>query len=138
VAGHHAEVFLHFVWTTHGREPILTSEIERRLFRYITGICTKLNCHVLALNGMPDHVHLAITFPTTVTIEHVIRTIKGSSSTFARETLVPGKFFGWRDGYGVFSFGRQDVDAVIAYIRNQKTHHSEGSLWPELERLDPD
>jgi REP element-mobilizing transposase RayT len=138
MAGNHSEVFLHFVWTTYGRNPIITPAIERRLYRYISGICSNLKCQVLAINGMPDHVHFAITFPTTVSIEDAIRAIKGGSSTFARETLVRGEFFGWRDGYGVFSFGRSDIDAVVGYIRNQKNHHADGTLWPEFEKLDAD
>jgi len=138
MAGHHSEVFLHFVWTTHGRHPLITPTIERRLHRYISGICSKLNCQVLAINGMPDHVHLAITFPSTVSIEDAVHAIKGGSSTFARETLVRGEFFGWRDGYGVFSFSRAESVRVVGYIRDQKKHHADGTLWAELEKLDPD
>jgi len=138
MAGHYSEVFLHFVWTTHGRQPLITPAIERPLFRYMTGICSNLKCQVLALNGMPDHVHLAVTFPSTVAIEVFVQTVKGGSSTFAREKLVPGEFFGWRDGYYVSSFGRGDSGAVTAYIRNQKQHHADGTLRLELERLDPE
>jgi putative transposase len=138
MAGNWSEVFLHVVWTTHSRHPLITPPIERRLHRYISTICTNNNCIVLAINSMPDHVHLAIALPTDISIGDLVHAVKGSSSTFAREKLTPGEFFGWRDGYSVFSFRRSDAETVVAYIRNQKRHHADGTLWPNAERLDPE
>jgi hypothetical protein len=46
--------------------------------------------------------------------------------------------FSWQDGYGVFSFSPSHKDAVIEYIRNQKQHHADGNLWPEVEKLPDD
>jgi len=133
MGGHKAEVYLHFVWKTLHRHPIVTPDIERQLYRYITGICGRFNCDVLAIGGMPDHIHLAVTLPTTVAIMDVIEDVKGGSSYFAREKLKPGEFFGWQEGYGVFSFSRSQYKAVTQYIRNQKDHHRTGDLWPEVE-----
>jgi REP element-mobilizing transposase RayT len=133
-----AEIYLHFVWSTLDRHPLVTPKIERRLYRYITGICEKKQCGVLAIGGISNHIHLAVTLSTTVTVADLMQAVKGGSSYFARETLVPGEFFGWRDGYGVFSFSRSQYDQVVAYIRNQKTHHREGSLWHEFEMPEDD
>jgi putative transposase len=131
------EILLHFVWTTIERAPLVTDNIERDLYRCIHSVCDKLRCQVIALGGMPDHVHLAIALPTTITASKVMHDVKGISSAFARDHLVePGEVFGWRDGYGVFSFSRSDRAAVIEYIRNQKTRHASGRLWPNAE--DPD
>lgn len=61
--------------------------------------------------------------------------VKGISSTVARERLVnPGGTFAWQEGYGVFSFSRSHLSKVVAYIRNQRTHHGAGTLWVEWER----
>lgn len=131
------EVLLHFVWTTIERAPLISEEMERSLYRCIHAKCADLKCEVLAVGGMPDHVHLAIALPTTLEIWKVMHGVKGVSSAFVRDQLMkPGEVFGWRDGYGVFSFSRSHKRAVIEYIRNQKTHHASGDLWPHAEEPD--
>ena len=128
-----AEVYLHFVWRTWRSEPLISEEMEQRLYTCITREAEALGCSVYAVNGMPDHVHLVIKLPTTVTIANVAKQVKGSSSTLARNQLSATGFFGWQDRYSAFSVSRWDLKKVIAYVRNQKTHHLDGSLIPQLE-----
>ena len=52
--------------------------------------------------------------------------------------MKPGEVFGWQDGYGSFSFSGTDKDSVIDYVRNQKQHPADGTLWPEVEKLPDD
>lgn len=127
------EVALHLVWTTFERRPLVTADIERAVYRCIEHEARKLKCEVLAINGMPDHVHLAVLFPTTTTIAHLVKQAKGVSSAFARDQLGPDTFFRWHEGYGVFAFSRSHRQRVIAYIENQKRHHASDKLWPDWE-----
>jgi len=128
------EIYLHYVWTTHSRHPMIRPEIERELYRCIEAACRKEKCDVLAVGGTEDHVHLAIKLPTTTPPYKVMQTVKGTSSAFARDHLVkPGDSFCWQDGYGVFSFSRSHKTLVINYISKQKEHHQTGELWPDVE-----
>ena len=138
MARNKAEVYLHFVWATLDKHPLITPAIERRLYRYIISICERRQCLVLAIGGTENHVHLAVTLPTTLTIADLMQEVKGGSSYFVRETLTPGEFFAWRHGYGVFSFSRSQFKRVTSYIRNQKEHHRQETLWPAVEALDFD
>jgi len=89
------------------------------------------------VGGMPDHVHLAVSVPMTLELWKIMHQVKGVSSQFVRDQLLPpGEVFGWRDNYGVSSISSSHKKAVIEYIRNQKQHHADGTLWPNAEPLD--
>ena len=74
------QVALHFVWATRDRQPLMEPGMERRLYRYITQVCEAEKCPVLAIGGMPDHVHLPVTYATTISISNLMRHVKGGSS----------------------------------------------------------
>src|SRR3954469_19048238 len=54
--------FYHTVFSTKHRAPLITPELEQRLYPFIGGILRDLRCTLLAINGMPDHVHLLIRY----------------------------------------------------------------------------
>jgi len=126
-------LYLHLAWATWDRLPLITPDIERRLYRNIEGEARKMGCAVLALNGTSDHVHLIVSFPTTVTIANLVKQVKGVSSHFVNETLQPETQFKWQGGYGAFTVSRWDLPKIIHYVKRQKEHHEAGSLWAELE-----
>jgi REP element-mobilizing transposase RayT len=126
-------VLHHYVWATHQRLPLLTPEIEREVFRYLQQVCQDDGCEVLAIGGMPDHVHLLVVMSTTVTIAELMQHVKGGSSRFIRQRLKSGEWFAWQKHYAVFSVSWRDKERVAAYIQNQKRHHAEGTLWAEAE-----
>ena len=118
---------MHVVWATRERYPYLTPEVERAVYRCIHQETDELRCSILAIGGMPDHVHLLVKLPPTVSIAKLVKTIKGCTSN-----LMGGELY-WQAGYGVFSISRSHVDRVVKYIKNQKQHHADGSFWPEWE-----
>ena len=126
-------LFLHLVWATWDRLPLITPEIERRLHRNIESETQGMGCTVLALNGMPDHVHLLVSFPTTIAIADLVKQVKGVSSHFVNETLQPETQFKWQGSYGAFTVSRWDVDKIVNYVKRQKEHHHANDLYPEWE-----
>ena len=113
--------------------PLVTPDIERDVYRYITTVCQNCGCEVLAIGGIADHVHLYISFPGTVDYSELMRNAKGGSSRFVNKTLKPGQFFAWNKNYGAFSTRKSDIPIVVEYIKNQEQRHAEGKLWPALE-----
>ena len=126
-------LYLHLVWATWDRLPLITPDIERRLHRNIESEARGMGCTVLALNGTSDHVHLVVSFPTTVTIANLVKHVKGVSSHFVDETLRPEAQFKWQGGYGAFTVSRWDLPKIIRYVKRQKEHHAADDLWSELE-----
>ena len=126
-------IALHLVWTTHSRLPLVTSELERSIYRCIESEARKLGCVVLARGGMPDHVHLLILLPTTITVARLMKQVKGVSSSLARDLLGGASHFSWAEGYGVFSLSPAHRSATLRYIQRQKEHHATNKLWAECE-----
>jgi REP element-mobilizing transposase RayT len=115
---------------------MVTPEIERDVYRLIESEARSLDCSVLAIGGMPDHVHLVVKVPGKVSASDIAHKVKGVSSKAIKDRLGPIQGFKWQSGYGAFSIGRNQVSRVIAYVENQKQHHSEGSIHPEWEETD--
>jgi REP element-mobilizing transposase RayT len=127
-------VFLHLVWATWDRVPLITPQVERELHRCIHTEVEQQGCTVLALNGIEDHVHLLVTMPSTVSIAELVKQVKGVSSRLANLELFRHGEFKWQGSYGAFSISHWDVDKIAAYIKDQKKHHAEQSIvesWEE-------
>src|SRR5579872_3671135 len=131
-----AEIYLHFVWATEKREPLLIPEVERSVYHCIQNEAVRLRCVVMAMGGMPDHVHLLVRVPTRVSAASLANQVKGVSSHFVHQQLKGLEHFQWQEGYGVFSISRSHVRRVAAYVKNQKLHHTNSTLWPEWEETD--
>lgn len=126
-------IFYHFVWATHNREWFLTDEVEQNVHRLIQSLACEKHCDVLAINGMPDHIHLVVKTPATISASELMQHIKGVSSSTLRQGEFKNQAFGWQDGYGVFSLSQRDLKEVIAYVQNQKERHDAGKLKQSLE-----
>jgi putative transposase len=136
--GNRRSVFIHLVWATWDRLPLITPVIERRLHRNMQSVAEGLGCTVLAVNGIEDHVHLFVTLPSTLELARLTKQVKGVSSHFVNQTLQPPTLFKWQGGYGAFSVSRWDVEMIIGYIRRQKAHHLRSELRQELEETTDD
>ncbi len=128
-------IYVHLVWATWDRLPLITPAIERTLHRVIANEAQKMGCTLLALNSVPDHVHILVQMPSTITVAKLVKQLKGVSSYFINEVLKPESSFKWQGLYGAFSVSRWDVDQIVAYIQRQKEHHQVGTLIAELESV---
>ncbi len=128
-------LYVHLIWATWDRLPLITPQIERRLLRNIESEAQGMGCKVLALNAMPDHVHLLVSVPSTVSIADLTKQVKGVSSHFAGDTLGLKGEFKWQGTYGAFSVSRWDLERIIGYVERQKEHHREEDLVAEWEEV---
>lgn len=130
-------LFYHFVWATSERRPLITPEIEPLVYGYMLGKAHALGCTVHAIGGMPDHMHLVASVPPKLAVAECVRNVKGAAAYHVNHSSQKQSVtFGWQRGYGVFSIGQAQLDAVVTYVRNQKVHHRQGSLQSDLESMD--
>ena len=122
----------HCVFSTQGRRPFITPEIEERLWRYMGGIARKNKFKALEIGGVEDHVHLLLSLPSTLAIAKAIQLVKGGSSKWVHDTFRSQQPFAWQEGYGAFSIGIAQVDATIAYIKSQEEHHRKQTYQQEF------
>jgi REP element-mobilizing transposase RayT len=128
---------IHFVWATYGRLPLISEDVERLLVRRMVDDAEKLHCELLAIGTMPDHVHVAVMFPATLTISAFAKQLKGASSRLMKDVTTHSEQpFSWQEGYGAYAFHARLIPRVVSYIENQKSHHADGPIWPTLEETD--
>ena len=126
-------LYLHLVWATWNRSPLISPIIEKPIYRTISSQVLQLGCKVIAINGMPDHLHLIIKFPTTISIAEIVKKAKDVSSWFINKKFEFNEPFKWQAGYGAFTISRWDLQRIIQYVADQKHHHSDGLIDMDLE-----
>jgi REP element-mobilizing transposase RayT len=105
------------------REAILKQEYQKEVFSFMSGLINSMGHKSYAINGMPDHVHIFMSFTPKHSPAETIKEIKRASTNFINEKKwFPGKFQ-WQNGYGCFSYSKSHIDNVVKYILNQQNHH---------------
>jgi REP element-mobilizing transposase RayT len=103
--------------------------------KYITRTIQNKNNKLLAVNTMPDHIHIFIGLNPKNSISDLVKDIKVSSTDFINgKKWLKGKFH-WQEGYGAFSYSHSQIDNVIKYIQNQEKHHRRTSFKEEYIKM---
>lgn len=135
MANSYNQTYVHFIFSTKKRKPLIKPDFEKRLWSYIAGIGKQNGFHVITSGGMPDHAHILLELSKTKTISQTIQKIKGSSSKWINDEFYPNREFSWQTGYGAFSIGRSGLKNAIRYIQNQKKHHEYKTFKEEFLEL---
>ncbi len=123
MANTYTQIYIHIIFAVSGRQSLILKSRKEKLFKYITGIVRNRNQNLIAINGMPDHIHLLIGFKPNIALSDFVRDVKAGSSGFINEKKwLQGKF-NWQEGFGAFSHSRSEIDRVVRYIQNQEEHH---------------
>ena len=129
----YARCWLHLIWETLRREPMLDKGAAARASINLTEYSCAKGIYMKINYFNADHTHALIDLPTNLTIEQVIQLLKGSSSHWINQNhLVKGRF-AWGRGYGAFSVSHSDVSRVANYIARQEEHHQKISFAEEYE-----
>ena len=126
-------LFVHVVWGTWDRLPLLVGETEPQVYHCIEATCIEMGAELIAIGGVEDHVHLLARLPATISVADLVKQVKGASAHLATPEIAPDRFFKWQGGYAAFSIGQSQVAATRDYITRQKEHHRTGFLIPEWE-----
>ena len=133
MAGTFSQIYIQIVFAVKGRQSLLAREWEDEIYKYITGIITNKGQKLLAINGMPDHVHILIGMKPSCCLSDLVREIKKASNEFINQKGFLRTKFEWQEGYGAFSYSHSALDNVIKYIENQKEHHKRSSFQEEYK-----
>lgn len=123
---------MHCVFSTKERRPLITPELQTRLFPYLGGIARENKMKLLSAGGIADHVHLLVSMPKTFGIAKAMQLIKGGSSKWIHDTFPEHRLFEWQEGYGAFSIGIGERKRTITYIENQPEHHKKRDFKQEF------
>ena len=119
----YVRIWVHLIWSTKNREPVLMSELREKVFAYLIENASKKNIHLDSINGVADHVHTLISLKSDQTIAKVVQLLKGESSHWVNDQKLAHGKFEWQDEYIAVSVSESMVDKVRQYIQNQEEHH---------------
>lgn len=127
----YTRVFVHCIWSTWDREPVLTGEVEATVYRGLRDECQRLGAEVLAIGGVEDHVHLLVRLPATLTVAELMKHCKGATSHLVNHSVATDGLFRWQGAYRAFSVTPGGVREVESYLARQREHHA--SAGPDSE-----
>jgi len=126
-----SKVVLHLVFSTKGRRAWLDEKTRPGLHAYLVGVFNKLDCPVLEINSVEDHIHIMFHLSRNISIATLVREVKCSSSKWLKARSPGFKLFSWQTGYGIFSVSYSLIPRVKRYIENQAEHHRKTTFQDE-------
>jgi len=129
----YSQIYIQVVFAVQGRQSLIHKSWEDELYKYATGIIRNKRQKLLAINGMPDHIHIFISMSTDCRLSDLIREIKKSTNSFINSKGFTKYRFAWQKGYGAFSYSKSNAPQVISYIENQKEIHAQKSFENEFK-----
>lgn len=129
--GSYTQSYIHVIFSVKGKNSLIKTEWDEKLYKYITGIVQNKNQKMLAINGVEDHIHFLIGMKPSCCLSDLVREVKKSSNAFIKDRRFTRHNFKWQEGYGAFSYSHSSLNNVIAYIKRQKDHHKKRTFKDE-------
>jgi REP element-mobilizing transposase RayT len=137
MANTYTQLYIQFVFAVQNRRSLIQNDWKDELYKYITGIVQNNKHKLIAINGIPNHIHIFIGYQPHQLIPDLLQDIKGSSSGWINNKGFTNGKFNWQEGHGAFSYSHSQIDRVVKYIMNQEQHRKKKTFSEEyLELLD--
>ena len=128
---------IHFqaIFAVQNRESLIHDNWRINLYKYISTIIRENGHKPLAINGMPDHLHIVFGMRPAQSLADLMQHIKADSSGWINKAkLVRGKF-NWQDGYAALTYSKSQLPRLIKYVENQQVHHKKKTFLEEFRRI---
>ena len=131
----YTQIHIQCVFAVKFRDAVINNLFKERLHKYIIAIINNNGHKTLAINSMPDHMHIFFGMRSNQSLSELMQLVKGDSSEWInKQKLVLGKFR-WQEGYGAFSYSKSHTDAVAKYVLNQEEHHRKKTFLEEYKEM---
>jgi Transposase and inactivated derivatives len=131
----YTQIHIQAVFAVQNREALIAKAWREDRHKYITGVVQAQGHKLLAVGGMPDHVHLLFGMRPIQSLSDLLQDVKsGSSGWINKQRFTMGRF-SWQEGYGAFSYSRSQLPQVIRYIANQEKHHATTPFLDEYRHI---
>ena len=135
MSGVFSQIYIHLVFAVKNRDALIHPDWEVTLHKYLTTTIERRGHKLLAIGGMPDHIHIFIGQKPADPLSNLVRELKKASTKFIMEKRLSTHEFKWQSGYGAFSYSRSQIDSVCRYVLNQKEHHKVKSFKEEYLKI---
>lgn len=123
----------HIIFSTKDRCGLIADVYRQELHPYMGGVVGNLDCNVLCLNSVMDHVHLLCKIKPALSVSEFVSKLKSNSSRWMKEKFDLPFGFGWQSGFSSFTVSESSVEDVKRYIENQHEHHKKITFAEELK-----
>lgn len=130
-----ANIYIHLIFSTKNRHSFLTDSVRPNLHAYFATVGKTIDCPIIIVNSVEDHVHILHRLSRTTTIAKAVEEFKKSTSKWLKSKSPDLAKFSWQSGYGAFSLSESQLDSVTAYIQNQREHHRAKSFKEEFREF---
>jgi len=135
MANTYSQSHYQFVFATKFRDACIYQPWKEELHKFITGTVQRYGHKLLQINSMPDHIHLLVGMRLHQSVAELIKVVKSESTKWINENqFCPGKF-AWQEGYGAFTYSKEHVPVVAAYIARQEEHHKKILFRDEYRQM---
>jgi len=131
----YTKIWLHLVWSTKNRRPIITNELRPKLLDHIISNCKSKEIYLEEINCVSDHIHILFRLHPDQNVSKVVQLIKGESSFWINKNKLTAGKFEWQSEYLAVSVSQTIVNKLKMYIRNQEDHHQRKSFKEELNEF---
>jgi REP element-mobilizing transposase RayT len=125
----YASNFIHCIFSTRKRQPLIPESRITGLHAYLGGIARSEGVALIAAGGTANHIHLLFVLPASHSLAQAVQKLKGGSSRWM------GQDFSWQEGYGAFSVSPSQASVAKKYIQNQEQHHRKQDFEQEFKTL---
>lgn len=131
MANTYTQIYIHLVFSVEERQNLISKKYKEEMHKYITGIIRNKDQKLIAINSMPDHVHILVGIEPNIALSDLVQAIKANSSKFINKKNWGMGKFSWQSGFGAFSYSHSQIPTIADYIENQEEHHSKRSFKDE-------
>jgi len=135
MANTYTQIHIQCVMAVKYRASLIQPNWKDQLQKYMTGIVQNYGHKMLAINNMPDHMHMFFGFRPNQSLADLMRIVKSESSKWINDKQFTPAVFNWQEGYGAFSYSRSHVAKVTEYVLNQEEHHRHKTFLEEYEQF---
>lgn len=135
MANTYHQIYVQTVFAVKCRNAVISKEWKSQLLGVIGNLINETGCKTIIVNGVEDHVHCFLGLKPVVSASELMKAVKAKSSKYINDNNLTQRRFEWQEGYGIFSYGQSQIDAVYKYIQNQEVHHQKQTFLDEYKGL---
>jgi putative transposase len=76
--------YIHIIFSTKQRQPLIPIRFENEIHSYLAGICDRLECYPIIAGGYTDHVHILCLLSKKIPLVKLVGELKAYSSKWIK------------------------------------------------------
>ena len=129
-------LFIHVIWTTLNRAPILKKPVRMVLFSFLQKSSEEKGIRIISIQGVEDHLHVLLQLNPAQNLSQVVRSLKNDAAVWLKDTNLLDSELEWQPEFAAYTVSPSGVKQVMEFIANQEVYHKTKTLESELAVFD--